>query len=184
MRVIAGIAKGRKLKYPRGSTLRPSSAKVRGAIFSMLASADADMRIVLDLYAGTGSFGIEAMSRGAEWVDFVEKEHRHCSTIRSNLDILGMSASANVHCQSVEYALKSLDCVYGVVFLDPPYSIGKLDSVMHQLATSPVNNKNTIIVVEHSVRHTMTEAYGKFRLGRARRYGETSVSMYQQEVHP
>ena len=74
MRVIAGEAKGRRLKAPANAGLRPSSERVRGALFSMLDSAGVELRRVLDLYAGTGAIGIEALSRGAGWVDFVERD--------------------------------------------------------------------------------------------------------------
>ena len=148
----------------------------------MLGSAGADMGRVLDLYAGTGSFGIEALSRGAGWVDFVEMDQRHCSAIKSNLSLIGMQDLAQVYCQSVERALGSVQDVYGVVFLDPPYSEETLDSVMEKLTGSPVTGEDTIIVVEHSKRRVLADSYGKFSLVKARRYGETMVSMYQQEV--
>lgn len=137
---------------------------------------------VLDLYAGTGSFGIEALSRGAGWVDFVEKDHRHCSAIRSNLGLIEMEDAAQVYRQSVESALESLQDAYGVVFLDPPYSEEGLDCIMEKLTNSPATGEGTIVVVEYSRRRALTDSYGKFGLVKTRRYGETMVSMYQQEV--
>lgn len=96
MRVIGGSAKGRPLKAPRGPGTRPTSDLVRGAIFDMLRSMGADLSRVLDLYAGTGALGIEALSRGAEWCDFVERGQRSCQVIRENLAHTGLALNAAV----------------------------------------------------------------------------------------
>src|SRR3990172_11079102 len=106
MRVIAGTAKGRRLKGPRGRSARTrlSSDLVRGAIFSALASMAADMSRVLDLYAGSGALGIEALSRGTGWCDFVERDPAACAVIRENLPATAFQEQARGHCLSVERA--------------------------------------------------------------------------------
>ncbi len=86
MRVIAGRAKGHQLKVPKGTGTRPATDLVRGAIFSILETTTSNWSRVLDLFAGSGALGIEALSRGAGWVDFVEREPRCCSIIRENLE--------------------------------------------------------------------------------------------------
>ncbi len=172
------------MKYPRGSSLRPSSGRVRSAIFSILESAGADQSRVLDLYAGTGSFGIEALSRGAEWVDFVEQDPKHAAVIKANLAATGMEGRARVHRQSVERAMGSLDGSYGVIFLDPPYGEQGLDAVLGLLARSPLTREDTLVLVEHSKHRSLGERYSELVLRRTRRYGDTVISIFQKEAKP
>src|SRR4030042_6735847 len=122
MRVIAGKAKGHHLKAPKGSLIRPTSDLVRGAIFAILDSVATNWSRVLDLYAGTGALGIEALSRGAGWADFVEREVRCCNVIKENLEQTKLSESAHVYCCTVRKALSFLKEFYGIVLLDPPYN--------------------------------------------------------------
>src|SRR4030043_1701035 len=107
MRVIAGRAKGHRLAGPPSRATRPTSDLVRGAIFSALASLGADLSRVLDLYAGSGALGIEALSRGASWCDFVDRDRAACATIRQNLTLAGFQERARVLCLPVERALES-----------------------------------------------------------------------------
>src|SRR3990172_6608743 len=102
MRVIAGRAKGHRLAGPPSRATRPTSDLVRGAIFSALGSLGADLSRVLDLYAGSGALGIEALSRGAGWCDFVERDPAACAVIRENLRATGFDGQARVYCLSVE----------------------------------------------------------------------------------
>ena len=101
MRIIAGQAKGRRLKSPPGLSTRPTTDMVRGAIFSILTSLAQGWGNVLDLYAGTGALGIEALSQGAEHADFVEQNSRCCAIIRENLQIAELSGNARVYCSTV-----------------------------------------------------------------------------------
>src|SRR3990170_477178 len=105
MRVIAGKAKGHRLKFPTGTTTRPATDLVRGAIFSILASLTDDWERVLDLFSGSGALGIEALSRGAGWVDFVDREPKCCAIIKDNLTKTKLAERAHVYCASVEKAL-------------------------------------------------------------------------------
>ena len=109
MRVIAGTAKGVPIKYPKGAPTRPATELVRGAIFSMLAAADADWSRVLDLFSGSGSLGIEALSRGAGFVDFVDQDRRCCAIIAENLEKARLADRAAIHCQDVSRAIERLD---------------------------------------------------------------------------
>ena len=105
MRIIAGKAKGQYIKSPKGIYIRPTSDLIRGALFSILESMTTDWSSVLDLYAGTGSMGLEALSRGAGWADFVEQNPRCYAVIKHNLDHAGLSAQAHVYHLS---AIKSI----------------------------------------------------------------------------
>ena len=108
MRIITGKAKGQDIKSPKGVSLRPTSDLTRGALFSILESMATDWSSVLDLYAGTGSMGIEALSRGAGWADFVEQNPRCCATIKENLARAGLAAQAHVYCLSAIKAISFL----------------------------------------------------------------------------
>jgi 16S rRNA (guanine966-N2)-methyltransferase len=179
MRIIAGKAKGLRLKSPRGVALRPTSDLVRGAIFSILESLATDWSSVLDLYAGTGSLGIEALSRGAVWVDFVDQDPRCCATIKENLENAGLAAQAHVYCLSVAQAISFLQRRYGIILLGPPYAELSVTQTLGQLADSRLVGTGTIIVVEHSFRLPLSPAYGDFHLIKDRRHGDTCISIYR-----
>ena len=182
MRVIAGNAKGQFLKSPKGVSLRPTSDLVRGAIFSILESIATDWSSVLDIYAGTGSMGIEALSRGAMWADFVEQNPRCCAVIKENLKNTGLAGQAHVYCVSITKALSFLKKRYGIMLLGPPYADISVVAVVEQLAISGLVGAGSTIVVEHSFRLPLSEAYGNFRLVKDRRHGDTIISVYQKEV--
>ena len=114
MRITGGIAKGQQLKLPVHVKLRPTTDRVREAIFSLLTSYDCDWEKVLDLYAGTGALGIEALSRGAGWADFVDREPRCCAIIKQNLEKVGFKQNAHVYCSQVSKALTFLGSAFGV----------------------------------------------------------------------
>ncbi len=179
MRVIAGKAKGFRLKSLRGSGLRPTSDMLRGAIFSMLESLASDWSRVLDLYAGTGALGIEALSRGADWADFVEKNPRLCNIIKENLKITGFSEQSKVYCISAEKALSVLKGKYDILLLDPPYADASITAITEKLASSDLVGKQSTIVIEHSKRIPLRDDLGKFRRTKNVRHGDSCVSVYQ-----
>ncbi|MDO8491259.1 MAG: 16S rRNA (guanine(966)-N(2))-methyltransferase RsmD [Dehalococcoidia bacterium] len=179
MRVIAGAAKGHRIKAPRGSSVRPTSDMVRGAIFSMLEAMGVEWGRVLDLYAGTGAMGIEALSRGAEWLDSVEQDSRNCAVIKDNLEHTGFSEEAKVHCCSTEKALSFLQEGYDLVFVDPPYADPDLPSALRRLFSSKALTPRSTVVIEHSRRRALEGSYGGFHLTRELRHGDTRVSVYR-----
>jgi 16S rRNA (guanine966-N2)-methyltransferase len=167
MRVIAGSAKGVPLKAPNVSGLRPTSDLIRGAIFDILGQFfEVDTR-VLDLYAGTGALGIEALSRGAGWADFVEQNAKVCAVIRENLNTAGLHGQARVHCLPVERA--SLTGPYDLIFMDPPYALEPDPS-----RALPLLGHGGRLVLEHSRRSSPPQE----RLIKQRRHGDTVVSIY------
>ncbi len=179
MRVIAGRAKGRRLSGPRGRATRPSSELVRGAIFSALASLGADLSRVLDLFAGTGALGVEALSRGAQWCDFVERNPRACAAIRDNLSRTGFAERARVHCAPVEQALERLEGTYTLVLADPPYAAEAAGALERLGASALVEPGKTVFVLEHSAREEGPERLGALSLLSRRRHGDTAVSIYR-----
>jgi len=179
MRVIGGSAKGRHLKGPRGPGTRPTSDLVRGAIFDVLRSMDADLSRVLDLYAGTGALGIEAVSRGAGWCDFVERGYRTCETIRENLAHTDLAARAAVHALSARQVPERLEGPYTLVLADPPYNDERALEDLERVAASPLVAPGAVLVLEHSRRREVPSALGGRPLLQTRRHGDTCVSFYR-----
>ena len=176
--MIAGTARGRRLKGGRERGLRPTSDLVRGAMFDMLQSMGADFARVLDLYAGTGALGIEALSRGAGWCDFVEKDARVCRLVRENLELAGFAEKAAVFCLPLERALTKLTGEYSLILADPPYQDEKAEGVLQDVAASSLVGPDTIILLEHSKRKVPPE-FAPLRLATSRRHGDTVISIYR-----
>ena len=181
VRVIAGKAKGHKLKVPKGTVTRPATDLVRGAIFSILESTATDWAQVVDLFAGSGALGIEALSRGAGWVDFVEREPRCCDIIRQNLEKTKLGAQAHIYCCSVAKALSFLDKEYGIILMDPPYSNSSIGNLVAQLATSKLVGTDSVIVVTHSPRLSLNSTYAPLNLIKEHRHGDSCIAVYRKE---
>ena len=180
VRVIGGDAKGRLLKSPTGQKTRPTSNLVRSAIFSIL-EPYLDASRVLDLFSGTGALGMEALSRGAEWVDFVESDSRQCFAIKTNLKSLGYAAFGDVHRAATERAITMLNGSYDVILMDPPYSYPSLEPLLGKIGESSISHIGSVVAVEHSHRQALPLEADGLRLIKQRRYGETMVTVYQQE---
>jgi len=181
MRVIAGRAKGCILKAPKGTRTRPATELVRGAIFSILESATGDWRQVLDLFAGSGALGIEALSRGAGWVDFVEHEPRCCAIIKQNLEKTRLRDKAHVYCCSVARAISFLDKEYSIILIDPPYSNSSIGKVILQLAESKLVGEESIVVVTHSPHQPLNSTYASLNLIKEHRHGDSIIALYRRE---
>jgi 16S rRNA (guanine966-N2)-methyltransferase len=181
MRVIAGSAKGHHLKVPKGTGTRPATDLVRGAIFSMLEGLAADWSRVLDLFSGSGALGIEALSRGAGWVDFVEQQPRCCSIIKQNLERTGLAERAHIHCRSVAGAITFLEGEYDIIVMDPPYADETIGKTIQQLATSKLVGSDTIVVVTHSPHLTLEPRYPPLTRLKERRHGDSCIAIYQKE---
>ena len=184
MRVIAGKAKGHQLKVPKGTNTRPATDLVRGAIFSILETLTSDWSQVLDLFSGSGALGIEALSRGAGWVDFVEREPRCCDIIRQNLEKTKLAAQAHIYCCSVAKALSFLNKEYNIILMDPPYSNSSIGNVVTQLAISKLVGTNSVVVVTHSPRLSLEPTYPPLNLIKERRHGDSCIALYQRERKP
>jgi 16S rRNA (guanine966-N2)-methyltransferase len=182
MRVIAGKAKGHPLKAPKRRATRPATDLVRGAIFSILETTTDNWSRVLDLFSGSGALGIEALSRGADWVDFVEHEPRCCSIIRENLEKTRLAGQAHVYCCSVAKALTFLKDEYSIILIDPPYSDSSIGSLVQQLATSKLVGAETIVVVTHSPHLPLESAYTPLQAIKERRHGDSCIKVFQKEA--
>jgi len=180
MRVIAGSAKGRPLKVSKGTPTRPATELVRGAIFSMLASITDNWEQVLDLFSGSGSLGIEALSRGAGFVDFVEREPKACDIIKENLANTGLSERAHVYCCNVAKAISFLDKTYNLVLADPPYPDKTIGKIIDQLAVSRLISRDSVVVVTHSPHLKLEDKYPPLELLKERRHGDSCINIYRK----
>ena len=178
MRITGGSKKGQRLSPYRRADLRPTSEKVRAAVFSIIGLAAVQGARVLDLYAGTGALGIEALSRGASWADFVEVSSGQCRGIRNSLRELGLTDQSRVYQARVEKGLDIVQDGYDLVFADPPYSHDPWDTLMYRLGGGELLNEGAQVVVEHFHKRTLAEAYGRLTRLKARRYGDSAVSIY------
>ena len=145
----------------------------------MLESLATDWSRVLDLYAGTGAFGVEALSRGGEWVDFVEQDPKCCAIIKENLEHTRFVGKAHVCCSPVKRALSFLSGKYGLVLLDPPYSDPSIPFILDKLTSSPLVGAESTIVIEHTNQLSLEEYYNQFCLVKNLSHGDTRVSAYQ-----
>jgi len=184
MRVITGTAKGHHLKFPKGTRTRPATDLVRGAIFSMLENIAEDWSQVLDLFSGSGALGIEALSRGAGWVDFVESEPKCCAIIRENLEKTKLSGQARVYCLSVRKALTILDKEYDIILMDPPYADRTIGDFITQLAGSRLVGNSTTIMITHSPHLTLETRYASISQVKEHRHGDSCISIYRKEARP
>ena len=182
MRVTGGKVKGTHLKTLPRHSIRPTTSVVRQAIFSLLDNSTANWGHVLDLYAGSGALGIEALSRRAVWVDFVDYRKSCCDIIRTNLEKIGELHRAHIYCCSVNKAIGFLENNYDIIFLDPPYSDPSVDTVLINLAKSKLLKESSTVVVSHANRFPLDSDYDGLHLVRQRRYGDTFIFIYQKEV--
>ncbi len=184
MRITGGSARGQIIKTLPGLTVRPTTDKVREAVFSMLGSLAGDWDRGLDLFAGSGALGIEALSRDAGWVDFVDQSDKSCQVIKQNLAKTGFTGKGRVYCCPVMKALNILTEQYGLVFLDPPYADTGLGTVITSLDSSKLINESSVIVASHAARNPLSDRFGGLLKIKEKRYGDTCISIYQKEVTP
>lgn len=186
MRISGGTAKGRKigikkafLRKADGDELRPTPAKVREAIFNIL-TGKISGSFFLDLYAGTGAVGIEALSRGAERVVFVEEDPVRINIIKEFVDRFGFRDSALVRRERVRDFLKKNEERFNIVFLDPPYASEEIMDVISLIDELGTTDKDGIVIAEHSSKKELSEHAGALGLKKRYRYGDTSLSLYMK----
>jgi 16S rRNA (guanine(966)-N(2))-methyltransferase RsmD len=180
--VVAGSARGRRLKGLSGLAVRPTADRVKEALFSILASRFAlEGGVVLDLFSGTGALGIEALSRGASRVVFVEQHRPMARVLGENLEACGFRSRAEIRCRPVKRALAELEaeaqCFAGVL-LDPPYGRDLARETLALLGQGKLLADDAWVAVEHDVGETLPESSGALRLTQERRYGKTALSLY------
>ena len=179
MRVITGSARGRRLKELEGLETRPTTGKVKEALFSVI-QFDIEGRRVLDLFAGTGQLGSEALSRGAECAVFVERRRDALQVIRENLEACGMTDKARVVNGDAMSYLKSGE-KFDLIFLDPPYASGLLEQALEEIVRFDICRRHGIIVAESAADKTLPPLAGPYALYREYRYGKIKLTVYHRD---
>lgn len=183
MRVVSGTAKGRPLKSVPGTGTRPTTDKVKEAIFSMIGPYF-DGGDCLDLFAGTGGLGIEALSRGIGSAVFIDKEPKSIDTVRENLKTAKLEEQAEIYRNDANKALFALEKrgrKFDLVFLDPPYRHKFGDELMTMMIAKGLLREGAVIVLEHESGYEYPELIPGFIQLRHAVYGETAVSIYRYE---
>lgn len=178
MRVISGVAKGKLLEtLPGGDTVRPTTDRVKEALFSAI-HFDLPNATVLDLFAGSGQLGIEALSRGASHAHFVDLSRNATSVINKNLSACGFSSISSVTCADYNTYLKNCNLSFDVAFIDPPYAANLFDGAIN--AVAPYMQKDGIIVCEHPINILLTDIEQFTR--RDYKYGKIAVTIFRKEA--
>ncbi|MGM0419380.1 MAG: 16S rRNA (guanine(966)-N(2))-methyltransferase RsmD [Bacillota bacterium] len=173
MRIIAGEYKGRKLKSIAAKEVRPTQDSVKEAIFNILRTYP-EGKSCLDLFAGFGSLGLEALSRGAKFVDFVELRSRNCRVIQENIELISAQAKTAVKCQAVLSFLENCSNNYDLIFMDPPYASQDYSIVLEQLVSLRLLNNPAVLVIEHGV-DKKPEIPEEYMLIKEKQYGTTGI---------
>jgi 16S rRNA (guanine(966)-N(2))-methyltransferase RsmD len=182
MRIIGGSAGGRTLKAPAGAQTRPTSDRVREALFSILGAPPEGAQI-LDLFAGSGGLGLEALSRGAHSAVFVDQNSAALQVLKQNIEDLEFGDSTEVHRGDAPRHLKRLAKgarSFHWIFIDPPYASDLAGQCLEILASASLLSEEGQIVVEHDRRSAPDEVYGSLVRSDSRRYGDTSLSFYER----
>lgn len=183
MRVVGGKAKGRRLRGTLSPAARPTTGRVRAAIFNILRPDWFQEGRVLDLYAGSGSLGIESLSRGAAWADFVEQNRRQCDVIRGNLLNAGFEGQSQVHCADVERYLTETPGPYRLVLMDPPYRFLELGELLESISKiEGLVADDGIVVAGHSRHLELEPGYSSLSLFSHRQYGDNVVDFFRKGV--
>lgn len=178
MRVITGSARGRRLITSEGEEVRPTPERVKEALFSII-QFQIEGRRVLDLFAGSGQLGIEALSRGAREAVFVDSRAESADIVEKNLESTGLSGNARVKRMDFASYLKTNDGPFDLAFLDPPYRTGLLQRALP--LTAARMNPGGMILCENPSDEDMPETAGDFQKIRSYRYGKIILTLYQHK---
>ena len=180
MRIIAGAYKGRNLKSPPSMNVRPTSDRLRETLFNVIAPRIEDVRF-LDLCAGSGAVGIEALSRGASYATFVDRSRRSCTLIEANLKLCRAPEEQwEIYCSEVNEFLKQTESRWDIVYFDPPY---KDDYVRTLELVDRVIDDEGVLITEHHHKTELPEATGKLQRSRILKQGDSALSFYKPQMN-
>ncbi len=183
MRIISGIYGGRTLKNPADNKIRPTSDRLRETLFNIINPQINDSTGFLDLCAGTGAVGIEAISRGAGFACFVDKSRRSCALIEENLDLLGVPESnSKVLCLAAEnFVSRQNDTPWDIIYFDPPYS-SDYNLVLIEFVSGQNNllSDGGLLIAEHHAKTVLPDSLGELRRWRIVKQGENYLSFYEK----
>ena len=179
MRVTGGTGKGRRLRVPPGDRVRPTSDKVKQALFNILGSR-LEGAVFLDLFAGTGGIGIEALSRGAGRAVFVDDSRKSLDAVRHNIGQAGFGDVASVVASKAETFIRKTGDRFDIVFLDPPYTT-EIAPLLELIAGSDLLEPDGVVVAEHFEKQPSPARVGTFVLVREAVYGDTVLAFYRKQ---
>ena len=180
MRVITGTARGRRLNELKGNETRPTTDKVKEAVFSAI-QFEVEGSEVLDLFAGTGQLGIEALSRGAAGAVFVDKRADAVKLVRDNLALTQLTENAQVICGDSMAYLRGLNRKFDIVFLDPPYAADLLENALTHLFAFDILRPHGIIIAESPADKTLPVPPEPYRVAKEYRYGKIKTTVYRRD---
>ena len=183
LRVISGSARGCKIQTTNSNNTRPTTDRVKEAMFSIITNYIIDAN-VLDLFSGSGSLGIEALSRGADFATFVDHSKTCHDIIEKNLEKTRLIDKSKIYCCDIIKALNNFasnNCKFDIIFMDPPYFEGYLDNVIQFIADNNLLNEDGIIVVERHNTVDIKDNYAYLKLKKERSYGEIVLSFFEKE---
>lgn len=185
MRITGGVSKGHQLAVLRGHRIRPSSDRVREAIFNIIGQDLRDIK-VLDLFAGSGILGIEALSRGAAWGLFIDRSQQSVRLIKKNLALCGLEKSGFVLKRDLNRGLPCKHEImrkkFSLVFIDPPYGKNMIPPILEDLWYKNCLEAPSIVVAESSKFDTLPQSFGEIHQVLTRTYGETKLNIYNYGV--
>jgi 16S rRNA (guanine966-N2)-methyltransferase len=180
MRIIAGSVKGLQLATPDNCQIRPTSDRVREALFSIL-TCQLDGARFLDLYSGTGANGLEALSRGASWCDFVDWDSASVALTQRNIELTRFTTKSKVWRLSLPAGLnriKSIDSPYDLIFADPPYEYRNYSDLLGNVIANGLLKSSGIMVLEHEKRSAVDHAIEGLECEKVRHYGDTTLACF------
>ncbi|HEX8960645.1 MAG TPA: 16S rRNA (guanine(966)-N(2))-methyltransferase RsmD [Geobacteraceae bacterium] len=183
MRIISGSARGRRLLTPKNDRIRPTADRVKESLFNILTVMVGNLaeRRVLDVFAGTGNLGIEALSRGAVEAVFVDENREAAALVKKNLELTGLAGRGRVLQMEALSALRSLEkqaSPFGLVFLDPPYRQGLSGQILEFLASSALIDETSLVVIETAAREELPDRFGRLGEFDRRVYGDTAIAFF------
>ncbi|MBF8982187.1 16S rRNA (guanine(966)-N(2))-methyltransferase RsmD [Lutibacter sp. B2] len=184
MRVISGIAKGKRLMAPKGLETRPTTDRVKESIFSMINNYIIESN-VLDLFSGTGSLGIEAISRGANYGYFVDNNKNSIKVINENIKTTGFEEKSEVLWSDTLNVIKQLGengKKINIIFMDPPYLKDLIVPCIEAIDSERLLDEEGIIVVEHDIKDNIPAEIGSLKKIKEKKYGNTRISIYTEEA--
>ncbi len=178
MRVITGIARGRRLETLEGEDVRPTTDRIKEAVFSII-QFETEGRAFLDLFAGSGQMGIEALSRGAKTAYFVDNSRKSVETVKKNLKTVKLESDAKVFQMDFHSFLSMNSKRFDIAFIDPPYKTGVLQEALNIIPESM--NETGIIIAENPLDEEILSNYGDFVLDRQYRYGKIKITTFRHK---
>ena len=184
MRIIAGLLRGRKLISPKGTDVRPTSDKVKEAVFSMLLPYMDEDFVAMDVFTGSGNLGLEAISRGAKTVYFSDSSRESLKLAKENVKLCGVEDNAVLLLGDFKANIRRVHDKVKIFLVDPPYADGQIPEVLRAINDAGNLAEGGVVVCEHAYKDHMPEELCGFHMVKDRRYGAIGVTMYEAGPMP